>query len=333
MAIRIRESVIKVWSSQAERQYGIDKPIKFAIRSPAEETFLAMLELGIAEGQLELAAELAGLTATQGWEIVEKLAEIIEDYSPKIAKAEMHNLPSPQRFHFEQRQKSVVYIQQLDRFGRLLVHSLAHAGIGKIIVGDSQLISESDCGRLGFPLAQLNKSKLSAIRSETANAPSEIKLDNRMNWQDYEVVDLAVVSASGTFQPTDYQRWLSLSKPHIGICFSDKRVLISSVIKEGSACLGCRELNKWTKDETQRMICGQIAGVGGMQNSVSIMFAASIASQRILTFIDGGEARSDMHFWSDGEIEGVQESVNTSCGCQQTPGEILTTHLNFLNAK
>lgn len=333
MAIRIRESIIRVWSSQTERQFGIDRPIKFAIRSPAEETFLAMLELGIAEGQLELAAELAGLTAQQGWEIVEALSEIIEDYSPKIATAEMHNLPSPQRFHFEQRQATVVYIQNLDRFGRLLVHALAHAGIGKIIVGDSQLISESDCGRLGYPLAQLNKSKLSAIRSETANAPSEIKLDNRMNWQNYEVVDLAVVSASGTFQPTDYQRWLSLSKTHIGICFSDKRVLISSVIEEGSACLGCRELNKWERDQSQRMICGQIAGISGMQDSVSLLFAASIASQRILNFVDGAGARGDMHFWSDGEIETIQESVNPSCGCQQTPGEISTTHLNFLSAK
>lgn len=333
MAIRIRDSVIKVWSSQTERQYGIDKPIKFTINSAAEETFLAMMELGIAEGQLELAAELAGLAAERAWEIVEKLSEIIEDFSPKIARAELHSLPSPQRFHYEQRQKSVVYIQQLDRFGRLLVHSLAHAGIGKIIVGDSQLISESDCGRLGYSIAHLNKSKLGAIRSETANAPCEIKLDNRMSWEDYSMVDVAAVSASGAFQPTDYQRWLSLSTPHLGVCFSDKRALITSMIDERSACLGCRELNKWEKDETQRMVCGQIAGVGGMQDSISVLFAASLASQRILSFVDSAQVSDDVHFWSDGQIDVFRESVNLSCGCQQASGEISTAHLNVLNAK
>jgi hypothetical protein len=227
----------------------------------------------------------------------------------------------------------VVFVQHLDRFGRLLVHSLAHAGIGKIIVGDSQLVGKTDCGRLGYSINQLNKSKLAAIRSETANAPCEIKLDNRMNWQDYSVVDVAVVSVSGAFLPTDYQRWLSLSKPHIGVCFSDKRVLISSVIDESSACLGCRELNKWERDQTQRMVSGQIAGVGGMQDTVSLLFASSIASQRILALVDGAESLEDIHFWADGRMDTVRESINSSCGCQQAPGEISTVPQSLLNAK
>lgn len=322
MAIRIRDSVIKTWSSQTQRQFGIDKPLRLDINSSAEETFLAMLELGIADGQLETASKLAGLPIGVAKKLLSKLTEITEDFTPPLARSELSNLPSPQKKHFQNRQRAVVFIPALDRFGKLLVHALAHAGIGKIIVGDSTLIADSDCGRLGYQRTQIGTSKLSVIRSEIANAPSSLKLDNRMSWADYAEVDIAVVSSSGAFQPTDYQRWLSLTKKHLGICFSDRHVLVTSIIKEGFACLGCRELNKWEEDEARKLVCNQIAGINGLKSSLAIMFSASIAAQRIINEIDGGKDNSEIEFWFDGEIRTVSEKINSGCGCQQAPGEI-----------
>ena len=322
MAIRIRDSVIKTWSSQTQRQFGIDRPLRLDINSSAEETFLAMVELGIADGQLETAAKLAGLPLDLAKNLLSKLSAITEDFTPPLARSELSNLPSPQRANFHNRQQAVVFIPNLDRLGKLLVHALAHAGIGKIVVGDSSLISDSDCGRLGYQRAQIGASKLSVIKSEVANAPSLIKLDNRMSWADYAGVDIAVVSSSGAFQPTDYQRWLSLSKKHIGICFSDKHVLVTSIVEEGLACLGCRELNRWQVDAGRKLVCNQIAGVKGLKNSLAIMFSASITAQRIINEIDGGKEISDIEFWRDGKIESVAEQINPDCGCQQAPGEI-----------
>lgn len=322
MAIRIRDSVIKTWSSQTQRQFGIDRPLRHEINSSAEETFLAMLELGIADGQLETAAKLAGLPVEQAKKLLSELAEITEDFTPPLARSELSNLPSPQKSYFQNRQQAVVFVPTLDRLGKLLVHALAHAGIGKIIVGDSTLISDADCGRLGYQRAQIGTSKLSVVKSEVANAPSSLKLDNRMSWADYAEVDIAVVSASGAFQPTDYQRWLSLSKKHIGICFSDKHVLVTSVIREGFACLGCRELNKWQADAGRKLVCNQIAGIKGLKSSIALMFAASITAQRIINEIDGGRDDSDIEFWFDGSIESVAEKISPDCGCQQAPGEI-----------
>lgn len=281
-----------------------------------------MLELGIADGQLETASKLAGLPIELAKKLLSELQEITEDFTPPLARSELSNLPSPQKKHFQNRQRAVVFIPALDRFGKLLVHALAHAGIGKIIVGDSTLITDSDCGRLGYQPTQIGTSKLSVIRSEIANAPCTLKLDNRMSWADYAEVDIAVVSASGAFRPTDYQRWLSLSKKQIGICFSDRHVLVTSIIKEGLACLGCRELNKWQADEARKLVCNQIAGINGLKNSLAIMFSASIAAQRIINEIDGGKDNADIEFWFDGEIETTSENINPGCGCQQAPGEI-----------
>ena len=322
MAIRIRESITKVWASQTERQFGIDKPVRIQVLSPPEEIFLAMLELGIADGQLATAAKLAGLDIDRANEIVAELSEVLEDLSPPLAKAEAAHLPTPLRGSFEKRQKSVVYIPQLDRLGRLVTHALAHAGVGKIVVGDGAPVSESDCGRLGYPRTQLGLSKLAVIRSETANSPSNIKLDNRMQWADYSEIDIALVVASGAFQPTDYQRWVSLGAKHIGVCFSDRHVLITSVIRENDSCLGCRELNRWARDESRKLICGQVAGASGVKDSLSILFAASVAAQRVIRSIDFDETSSDLQFWSDGKIISVSEQANPSCGCQQALGEI-----------
>lgn len=322
MALRIRESIVKTWSSQTERQFGIDNPLRIKIESAAEETFLAMLELGIADGQLQTAAKLAGLELESAERILEQLRQIIEDFAPPLATSELQNLSFPIRESFRRRQQAVVLVPELDRLGKLLIHSLAHSGIGKIIVSDGTLINESDCGRLGYPRELIGNSKLSVIKSELANAPSKVKLDNRMGWADYTEVDIAVVPANGVFRPIDYQRWLSLGTTHIGICFSDKHVLVTGVIDEGSACLGCRELNKWDKDQSQKMIGSQIAGISGMRDSASVLFAASLTTQRIIQRIELGNHGTDTKFFFDGETKSLSEVTNPACGCQQSLGEI-----------
>lgn len=281
-----------------------------------------MLELGIANNQLETAAELAGLSLEAAKNLLNELSDLTEDFDVPLARSELQNLPIPQKFHFQIRQQSVVFIPSLDRFGKLLAHALAHSGIGKLIIGDNTLVTEADCGRLGFLREQIGKSKLSAIKSELANAPCEIKLDNRMSGVDYSEVDIAVVEATGAFQPADYQRWLSLTRNQVGVCFSDKHVLVTSVVRENEACLGCRELNKWDKDPSRKMVCSQIAGIAGVKNSSSVMFAASFTAQRIVNEIDGGKATDDIQFWQTGSVVSVIEEINPGCGCQQAPGEI-----------
>lgn len=322
MPIKIRESAIKIWSSQNQRQFGIDKPLKVEISSAAEETFLAMLELGVANGQFEVAADLAGLKIESAENLHAKLGFLTEDFKTPLARPELGNLPQPHGKYFQNRQQSVVLIPNLGRLGKLLIHALAHAGVGKIIVSDSTLVSETDCGRLGYSLNQIGQSKLSIIKSEIANTPTVVKLDNRMRWEDYVEVDIAVVETSGAFQPSDYQRWLSLSRKHIGVCFSDMHVLITAVIDEYQACLGCRELNKWDEDPQRKFVCAQIAGISGVKDSLSILFAASIVAQRIIKNLDTGVQEKDLQFWPSGGFLELVENINPGCGCQQAPGEI-----------
>lgn len=322
MAIRIRESIAKIWSSQNQRQYGIDNPLRVDLSSPAEETFLAMLELGIANGQMETAAKLAGLGLDSAELLIEKLSDVLDDYAPNIAKPELHSLRGPLLESFWRRQRTVVYIPKIDRLGRLLIHSLANSGVGKIIVGDSTMISEQDCGRLGFQKDQIGNSRLSILKSEIANAPCGLKLDNRMGGDDYSQVDIAMVIADGAFQPADYQLWSSLKTRHVGICFSDTQVLITGVVSQKSACLGCRELHIWDRDPARRMICGQIAGMPNLRDSNSILFAASLASQRILKEIDFGTNLPDVSFSIDSEIESFSPGINPACNCQLLPAEI-----------
>lgn len=283
---------------------------------------MAMLELGIANGQFEMAADLAGLSVESAKQLHAKIENLTEELTIPLARSELDNLPKPHSLFYQKRQSSVVLVPKIDRFGKLLIHALAHAGIGKIIVSDNTLVSETDCGRLGYIRSQIGASKLSIAKSEIANAPTVLKLDNRMRWADYASVDIAVVETSGAFQPTDYQRWLSLSKNHIGVCFSDKHVLITSTIGENLACLGCRELNKWDIDPARMLVCAQIAGINGVKDSLSILFAASITAQRILAHLDGQSPAKDVQFWPNGGIVELSETVNPGCGCQQAPGEI-----------
>ena len=322
MAIRIRESSIKVWSSQSQRQFGIDSPIKLEVSSAAEETFLAMLELGIADGQLETAAKLAGLKIDAAQALLAKLAPITEDFTPPIATAEARKLPSNQRQHFSRRQASTVFVPKLDRFGKLLVHSLAHSGVGQIITNDSSLVSHLDCGRLGYSIDEIGDTKISVLRAEIANAPSHLKLDNRMKWLDYSSVDIAVVETSGAFQPADYQRWLSLGRDHLGVCFSDSHVLVTGIVRENLPCLGCRELNKWEFDESRKILGAQIAGIAGLKDSSSILFATAIVGQKIVNWIDSQGPDQDVEYWSDGNLRSKTEKINPQCFCQQGPSEI-----------
>ena len=322
MAIRIRESSIKAWSSQSQRQFGIDSPLRLEIRSAAEETFLAMLELGIADGQLETAAKLAGLKIETAQALLAQLAPITEDYRPPIATTEARKLPPNQKEHFRIRQSSTVFIPKLGRLGRLLVHSLAHSGIGQIITNDGSLVTQQDCGRLGYSLDAIGETKISILRAEIANAPCNLKLDNRMKWLDYSKVDVAVVEVSGAFQPSDYQRWLSLGRDHVGICFSDNHVLVTAVVQEHLACLGCRELNKWKRDDSRRILGPQIAGISGLKDSSSILFAAAVAGQKIVNRIDSVGSDEDFEFWSSGGVGSSAEKINLDCVCQQGPEEI-----------
>ncbi len=322
MAIRIRESSIKAWSSQSQRQFGIDLPLKLEITSAAEETFLAMLELGIADGQLETAAKLAGLKIEAAQALLAKLAPITEDFKPPIATAEARKLPSNQRKHFSRRQASTVFVPKLDRFGKLLVHSLAHSGVGQIITNDSSLVSQLDCGRLGYSIDEIGETKISVLRAEIANAPSHLKLDNRMKWLDYSAVDIAVVETSGAFQPSDYQRWLSLGRNHLGVCFSDSHVLVTGIVRENLPCLGCRELNKWESDESRKILGAQIAGITGLKDSSSILFATAVSGQKIVNWIDSQVSDQDVEYWSDGNLRSKTERINPQCFCQQGPSEI-----------
>ncbi len=322
MPIKIRDSAIKIWSSQNQRQFGIDKPLKVEISSAAEETFLAMLELGVAKGQFEVAADLAGLAIESAENLHARLGYLTEDFITPLARSELGNLPQPHSKYYRNRQQSVILIPNLGRLGKLLVHALAHAGVGKIIVSDSTLVSEADCGRLGYSPNQIGQSKLSIIKSEIANTPTVVKLDNRMRWADYVEVDIAVVETSGAFQPSDYQRWLSLSRKHIGVCFSDMHVLVTAIIDEHQACLGCRELNKWDEDPRRKFVCAQIAGISGVKDSLSILFAASMVAQRIINKLDTGVQEKDLQFWPSGGFVELVEHINPGCGCQQAPGEI-----------
>ena len=322
MAIRIRQSVIKSWSNPSERQFGIDSPTRLKLSSQQEETFLAMLELGVADNQMNAAAKLAGLKPEQALKMISKLSHLLEDSKPTLATAELERLPTPHSRSFRARQSAVVYIPKLDRIGRLILHTLGHSGIGTVVVGDNTLVTDSDCGRLGYGLEQLGKPKLGILREELKNAPLKIKLDNRMNWVDYADIDLALVVSSGVFQPTDYQRWQSLGVDHVGVCFSDKHVLISSLVYAETPCLSCRELNQWLADPGRRLVASQVAGHSGLRDSVSILFAASLASQKILAAIDGYSTGNDVKLHVDGAIEFEAAVINAKCGCQQLQQEI-----------
>jgi len=322
VAIRIRQSLIKSWSSPSERQFGIDRPTRLRLDTQQEETFLAMLELGVADNQINAAAKLAGLMPEQAMSMISKLGHLLEDSKPNLAASEIESLPTPHSRSFRTRQSSMVYLPKLDRLGRLVLHTLAHSGIGLIVVGDNTLVTESDCGRLGFGLEKLGKPKLGILRSEVENTPARIKLDNRMNWSDYADIDIALVASSGTFQPTDYQRWQSLGVSHIGVCFSDEHVSISAPVTSKSACLSCRELNQWRTDQGRKLVATQIAGSLGLRDSISLLFAASQASQKILRAIDGNRDTRDIKLFNDGQIEFVIARPNSECGCQRLREEI-----------
>ena len=322
MAIRIRQSLIKSWSGPSERQFGIDQPTRLRLDSQQHETFLAMLELGVADNQINAAAKLAGLRPEQAMSMISELGHLLEDSKPNLAAPEIENLPSPHSRSFRTRQSAMVYLPKLDRLGRLVLQTLAHSGIGLIVVGDNTLVTESDCGRLGYGIDQLGKPKLGILRSEVENTPAKIKLDNRMNWSDYADIDIALVSSSGVFQPTDYQRWQSLGVSHIGVCFSDLHVSISAPVTSKSACLSCRELNHWRTDPGRQLVASQIAGSSGLRDSVSILFASSLASQKILKAVDGIQDKQDLKLLNNGEIEFVTAGTNPECGCQRLREEI-----------
>lgn len=297
MPIQINPSKIPIWTNSDELRLGLmagDQVLKDL--SNSQERLIDLLFKGVAADQLQLVGSSVGLTDIETTELVERLrpslikGNIAGDSTLDVRFAEIIRIG----FQTDQapgevlanRAEWIIQIPVLDRTGLTLVRVLAEVGFKNFVTEDYSMISDEDCGELGFPRHNLGRARIDGVRELTkSNKDITIVYSNKTR---KKLQQLKVLSASHQLLPSTYR---DVKTQHLAIEYRLDSVFVSSVISPSQTpCLGCRDL--WQQEQNSQWVVQGIqltARRDQLDDGPNLLIAGAIAARNICNFIDDGE--------------------------------------------
>ncbi|CAB4690707.1 unannotated protein [freshwater metagenome] len=126
--------------------------------------------------------------------------------------------------------------------------------------------------------------------------------------------------------PRDYAKWMVDGVAHLSVVFDAEGVTISPVIEVAkSPCLSCFHENQTAADASWPAIASQLLfSKQDFDDSVAALFAAAIACQRVLQFVDRAAGFDSSSIDNSGyrlsigsgQVSEIQWQFSAACACR-----------------
>lgn len=141
-----------------------------------------------------------------------------------------------------------------------------------------------------------------------------------------EKFDFAVLLSNNAVAPRDYAKWMVDGVSHLSAVFDSEGVTISPIIEVAkSACMSCFHENQTATDVAWPAIASQLLfSKQDFDDSVAALFAAAIACQRVLQFVDRAAGFDSSSIDNtgyrlsigSGRIDEIQWQFSPNCACR-----------------
>jgi hypothetical protein len=302
MVLRINPSKELLWRSPSEVQFGSSvDAVRLAQLTAGQERLLGLLTRGIADEYFDDVAE--AVAAENPRELLGQLDSVLlrdsampPQLSAEFLEARFAEICRAQATHscegaaiLAARQTRKVFVQTKTAAQELIVHSLRQSGIGEVVT----------------------EHKSFEVFAEVTTCES---------------FDFAVLLSSNAVAPRDYVKWMVDGVAHLSVVFNSEGVTISPVIEIAkSPCLSCFHENQTEADVAWPAIASQLLfSKQDFDDSVAALFAAAIACQRVLQFVDRAAGFDSSSIDNtgyrlsigSGQVSEIQWQFSAACACR-----------------
>lgn len=302
MVLRINPSKEALWRSPSEVQFGSSvDAVRLAQLTAGQERLLGLLARGIADEYFDDVAE--AVAAENPRELLAQLDSVLlrdsampPQLSAEFLEARFAEICRAQAIHSREgaailaaRQTRKVFVQSKTAAQELIVHSLRQSGIGEVVTEHRSF-------------------------EEFAEVTT------------CESFDFAVLLSNNAVAPRDYTKWMVDGVAHLSVVFDAEGVTISPVIEVAkSPCLSCFHENQTAADAAWPAIASQLLfSKQDFDDSVAALFAAAIACQRVLQFVDRAAGFDSSSIDNtgyrlsigSGQISEIQWQFSAACACR-----------------
>ena len=302
MVLRINPSKEALWRSPSEVQFGSSTDaVRLAQLTAGQERLLGLLARGIADEYFDDVAE--AVAAENPRELLAQLDSVLlrdsampPQLSAEFLEARFAEICRAQAIHSREgaailaaRQTRKVFVQSKTAAQELIVHSLRQSGIGEVVTEHRSF-------------------------EEFAEVTT------------CESFDFAVLLSNNAVAPRDYAKWMVDGVAHLSVVFDAEGVTISPVIEVAkSPCLSCFHENQTAADTAWPAIASQLLfSKQDFDDSVAALFAAAIACQRVLQFVDRAAGFDSSSIDNtgyrlsigSGQISEIQWQFSAACACR-----------------
>ena len=302
MVLRINPSKEALWRSPSEVQFGSSvDAVRLAQLTAGQERLLGLLARGIADEYFDDVAE--AFAAENPRELLAQLDSVLlrdsakpPQLSAEFLEARFAEICRAQAIHSREgaailaaRQTRKVFVQSKTAAQELIVHSLRQSGIGEVVTEHRSF-------------------------EEFAEVTT------------CESFDFAVLLSNNAVAPRDYTKWMVDGVAHLSVVFDAEGVTISPVIEVAkSPCLSCFHENQTAADAAWPAIASQLLfSKQDFDDSVAALFAAAIACQRVLQFVDRAAGFDSSSIDNtgyrlsigSGQISEIQWQFSAACACR-----------------
>ncbi|MGH8894016.1 MAG: ThiF family adenylyltransferase [Actinomycetes bacterium] len=221
------------------------------------------------------------------------------------------------------RRGRVVSVHGAGRIGAPLVHLLAAAGVGALVVEDAGLTQAADLAPAGLgPNDTGSRRQDAVVRAIRRFVPSvRTQLPSGRTTPDMAVL---------TGEPSGHDartidRLVRGGVPHLFARVRDATGLVGPLVLPGrSSCQRCHDLHRTDRDPAWPSIAAQLSAAGRHRVSAcDVVLAATVAALaglQVLAFLDGHRAPPAVDgtleiSQADGRVRRRSWSVHPSCGC------------------
>ena len=271
MVLRINPSRIALWRSPTDLQIGTGSDaLQLRGLTPGQERLLKLLYRGAPERYLQETATCSSEVA----DLLGKLEPVM------LARA------------LEPTTLSAEFIET--RFAEICRAQASHAVDGAVVLQARQnaRVFISDCGETTQHVAKaLEAGAIATLVTNAgqlaASSSRVLKLDELSN-QQIDQIDFAILISHNAVSPAVYRTWLGRSIAHISLVFDSDGVSVSPVIEASKTpCLSCFHEAETKRDSQWPALASQLLfSEQRFDDSSSRLFAAALACQRALQFVD-----------------------------------------------
>jgi ThiF family len=340
----LKQSLRRVWRDETTLQIGVDpeRAVVLGGIGRAAARFVDGLDGTKDRDEVVAAAPKIGLDESTAARLLNLLLEggVLDDAAadtralyeltgderdrirPDLASLSLvHGAPGAGIAAFTRRRQASVHVFGAGRVGAPLAAMLGAAGVGHVLVSDTQPARLADVAPGGLSLWDVGARRQDGARAAVTRAAGDVRsrLPSARN-----VPDLAVLAPVGRFEASQADRLVRSGVPHLVAAVRESTGLVGPLVLPGrSSCLRCHDHYRCDRDPAWPRVAAQLAAVDGTAtpacDTVLALAVATQAALHALMFLDGERPPSvdgtvEIHL-PDGHLRRRSWPSHYACGC------------------